>query len=85
METIQSKGSKPIFHKVHHVVEAGDTLIGLALRYGVTVAEIRSVNKIPSGSSLHIGQVTFIIYCGYMIPSRLKGVTTAHSHTHRRP
>lgn len=49
--------SKPIFQKVRHVLTAGETLIGLALKYGVTVAEIRSINKLGAGAAVHVGQV----------------------------
>lgn len=39
--------------RVEHVVMPGDTLSGIALRYGVTVAEIRSWNKIK-GDRIYI-------------------------------
>lgn len=41
---------------VIHVVQAGDTLLGIALQYGVTVEEIAAANDITDPTSLQIGQ-----------------------------
>jgi LysM repeat protein len=38
-------------------VRAGDTLIGIAAKYKTTVAAIRKLNHLGSGSSLHVGQI----------------------------
>ena len=38
-------------------VKAGDTLIGIAAKYKTTVAAIRKLNHLSSGSSLHVGQI----------------------------
>jgi LysM domain-containing protein len=38
-------------------VKAGDTLIGIAAKYRTTVAAIRKLNHLSSGSSLHVGQI----------------------------
>lgn len=45
--------------QVHHKVEKGDTLLGLAKRYGLSVAEIQSLNGL-SGSVIRLGQVLTI-------------------------
>ena len=39
-----------------HVVEAGDTLIGIAARYGVAVADLQELNGVVDPRSLQIGQ-----------------------------
>lgn len=39
-----------------HRVEPGDTLFGLAMRYGVTVADIMALNRLASADALAIGQ-----------------------------
>ncbi|MCY3658022.1 MAG: LysM peptidoglycan-binding domain-containing protein [Caldilineaceae bacterium] len=39
-----------------HRVEAGDTLIGIAARYGVTVEDLQELNEIGDPRSLQIGQ-----------------------------
>jgi LysM repeat protein len=38
-------------------VKAGDTLIGIAAKYKVTVGAIRKLNKLSSGANIHVGQV----------------------------
>jgi hypothetical protein len=54
------------------VVEPGESLLALALRYGVTVASIRETNKMgSSGASLECGQVwvalcSDVLYCGVL-------------------
>jgi LysM repeat protein len=42
----------PIFHKV----QSGETLIAIALQYGVTVAALQSANGISDPSTLQVGQ-----------------------------
>ena len=39
-----------------HRVEPGDTLFGLAMHYGVTVADIMALNRLASADALAIGQ-----------------------------
>ena len=43
-----------------HTVAAGETLYGLARRYGVTVAQIRAANGLDEDASLRIGQTLAI-------------------------
>lgn len=40
----------------YHVVRRGDTLWGIAKKYGTTIEELRRVNKISKGQELKIGQ-----------------------------
>ncbi len=46
---------KPKPQAVYHTVRKGDTLYGLAKRYGTTVGKIQSANGI-SGSLIRLGQ-----------------------------
>lgn len=43
--------------EVRHVVRAGETLSGIARRYGVTYPEIASANRLRDPSRIHPGQV----------------------------
>lgn len=47
-------------HRRSHVVERGETLSEIALRYGVTVAALRDANKIVDDKKLAAGQVLAI-------------------------
>jgi LysM repeat protein len=38
-------------------VKSGDTLIGIAAKYGTTPKAIAKLNGIPVSANLHIGQV----------------------------
>jgi murein DD-endopeptidase MepM/ murein hydrolase activator NlpD len=40
-----------------HIVQAGDTVSGLAMRYGVTVAQIAAANSLADASLIRVGQV----------------------------
>lgn len=53
---------------VDHYVGAGQTLSGIALRYHVTVAMIRSANPRLRPSALHIGQRIVIPMSGRIVP-----------------
>lgn len=46
---------KPVAQFVYHTVKRGDTLFGLAKRYGTTVAKVQKANGF-SGSTIRIGQ-----------------------------
>jgi nucleoid-associated protein YgaU len=46
-----------------HVVEAGDTVLGLARRYGTTVEAIASANELETTASLKIGYQLIIPLC----------------------
>ncbi len=43
-----------------HVVSAGETMGGIAVRYGVTVAELAATNGIANPSWISVGQVLYI-------------------------
>ena len=42
---------------IYHQVRAGDTLSELAVRYGVSTAEIARYNAIPDPDKLYVGQM----------------------------
>lgn len=44
----------------HHIVKRGDTLSGIAARYGVTVAQIAAVNTIQNVNMIFEGQALVI-------------------------
>jgi LysM repeat protein len=39
-----------------HTVAAGDTLFSISRRYGLSVEELRTINKLNKGAVLHVGQ-----------------------------
>jgi LysM repeat protein len=43
-----------------HVVAAGESLLGIAVRYGVTVEEILALNQLDNPDSIFIGQELII-------------------------
>ncbi len=45
---------------VEYTVQSGDTLSGLAQRFGSSVRYIQNANRIPDPSKLHVGRVLFI-------------------------
>jgi LysM repeat protein len=45
-----------------YVIQAGDTLLGIALKFGVTVADLQQTNGIINPQSLQIGQELIIPY-----------------------
>ena len=48
-------GAKPSSARTH-VVRRGDTLSGLAKRYGVSVSELRQANGMSEGETLKAGE-----------------------------
>lgn len=52
-----------------HVVEAGETLSGIAASYGTTVEAIVQANNIASPSLIYVGQQLVISVCGTATPS----------------
>jgi nucleoid-associated protein YgaU len=46
--------------KQSHIVQEGDTLGGIAVKYGVTVAGIEQLNHLSRGQLIHIGQKLLI-------------------------
>ena len=59
-----------------HRVRAGDTLTALAVRYGTTVGDLRSLNRVPAsdlirvGATLHIPRPKVTVFSGDL-PARL--------------
>ena len=53
-----------------HVVQAGDTLAGIALRYGVDPDAIRQLNGLEAGDILYVGQVLVISVPAKPTPAR---------------
>lgn len=51
-----AKVRKPAAKVVRHEVKKGENLTLIAEKYGVTVADLRSENKIARGQKLHVGQ-----------------------------
>lgn len=43
-----------------HKISKGETLLGIALEYGVTLDQLKRANKIPRGDKIKIGQVLSI-------------------------
>jgi LysM repeat protein len=56
-----------------HVVQAGENLYRIALRYGVTVGDLQQVNALPNGNFIFVGQRLLIPANG----STLAGSTPA--------
>lgn len=48
-----------------HTVVAGDTLFGISRRYNLSVEELRSINKLPAGAVIHIGQTLTVSQPGH--------------------
>ncbi len=59
---VESKAStalpKPMVasQEKYHTVQAGDTLLKIAKKYGITVEELRKLNNLPKGQSVKVGQ-----------------------------
>ncbi len=52
-----AKTSKPADPQLqYHKVQKGDTLHAISKRYGVPVAELRKINHLSKGQSIHTGQ-----------------------------
>jgi LysM repeat protein len=47
-----------------HTVAAGDTLYSISRRYNLTLEELRSINKLPKGAVIHVGQVLVVSTAG---------------------
>ncbi len=59
---------------VIYIVEPGDTLLGIALQYNVTVDELQAVNGVLSPETLQIGQKLIIPVGGFSVPSSSGGI-----------
>ncbi|XP_072284412.1 lysM and putative peptidoglycan-binding domain-containing protein 1 [Pyxicephalus adspersus] len=51
---VQSPYSPARIRKVEHLVESGDTLQGLALKYGVTMEQIKRANRLYTNDSIFL-------------------------------
>ncbi|XP_040189113.1 lysM and putative peptidoglycan-binding domain-containing protein 1 [Rana temporaria] len=51
---VQTQYSPARVQKVEHLVEPGDTLQGLALRYGVTMEQIKRANRLYTNDSIFL-------------------------------
>ncbi len=51
-----SKVSKKLSKKRYHTVNSGESLWGISRRYGVTVKNIRILNKLNDRSAIYPGQ-----------------------------
>lgn len=51
---VQSQYSPARVRRVEHLVEPGDTLQGLALRYGVTMEQIKRANRLYTNDSIFL-------------------------------
>lgn len=54
---------------VVYIVQPGDTLLGIALQYDVTVDELQALNGVLSPETLQIGQKLIIPVGGLVVPS----------------
>lgn len=52
--------SQPTQKTITYTVKAGDTLSGIASRYGTTYQELARINNIPNPNLIHVGQVLTI-------------------------
>jgi LysM repeat protein len=55
-QTLRIPGGQAAATEAAHVVQAGDTLLGIGLQYGVGIAELTRANNITDSSLLQIGQ-----------------------------
>jgi LysM repeat protein len=53
---VASAAPPPVSRPSYHVVKRGDTLSALAVRYGMSVAEVRRLNGIKNGAVLRVGK-----------------------------
>ena len=54
-------------HLTHRVLPT-DTLVGIALHYGTTPAEVLKLNKLPSGAALHAKATVLVPYAAGQAP-----------------
>ena len=43
-------------HSTYHVVTKGDTLYSVGRRYGISVDQLRTMNKLDKNSAIYVGQ-----------------------------
>lgn len=59
---------------VIYIVQPGDTLLGIALQYDVTVDGLQAINGVLSPETLQIGQRLIIPVGGFTVPSSSGGI-----------
>ncbi|XP_074121448.1 lysM and putative peptidoglycan-binding domain-containing protein 1 [Sminthopsis crassicaudata] len=57
---VQSACSPVRERRVEHLLEPGDTLAGLALKYGVTMEQIKRVNRLYTNDSIFLKKTLYI-------------------------
>ena len=46
-----------------YIVQRGDTLSGIAERYGTTVARLAAINNIRNTDRIYVGQILYLGIC----------------------
>ena len=54
------KSSSGLGQGITYVVQAGDTLSGIATKFGTTVANLVSLNNISNANLIYVGQVLYV-------------------------
>uniref|UniRef100_UPI000E34DE11 polysaccharide deacetylase family protein n=1 Tax=Desertimonas flava TaxID=2064846 RepID=UPI000E34DE11 len=62
--TVSQLLAAPTTGQTVHVVQAGDTLYRIALRYGTSVAAIVAANHLPNANLIRVGQILIIPTAG---------------------
>ncbi len=72
---------RPVRAERQHTVEAGQSLGGIAKRYGVSVADLAAANRLDQGKRLKLGQVLVVPSAGelYVKPGQTLA-RIAHAH-----
>lgn len=65
-----------------HTVAAGENLFRIALRYGLTTAELAAANGITNTAVIQVGQVLQIPHCGDEAGTGTPGTGTSGERTH---
>ena len=74
--TLPSTAIPPSTGQITHVVQRGENLFRIALRYGTTVQAIASANGIANPALIYVGQRLVIPSSGTQPPSQPPGGTT---------
>jgi hypothetical protein len=68
VNTILMNGDAPCPEKTAYIIQPGDTLVGIAKRFGSTVASIQRVNNLdPVNPVIHAGRVMHVLSCEWSI------------------
>jgi LysM repeat protein len=85
--TIPGSASPAVQSNSYYVVDPGDTLSGIAARYGTTTQALVDANGLASANLIYVGQRTGVIHA--IDPVRyhrlLHGAGGRHGEFHRRP